>query len=122
MARKTKISKQEYDLVLDQSAVASDILEGERFKFIREYFKVALDYIESSILNNTIKAVDERVTITESIVRIFKTPKKTQVDEMVGQYKFIKKFLTDLQSYKNLKEELEAQIAEDKVIVDDKRV
>jgi hypothetical protein len=45
-------------------------------------------------------------------------PKKIQVDELCGQYKLVKKFFEDLNSFIKLKDKLEQQIAADKVKID----
>jgi hypothetical protein len=116
---KTKITQEEYEKIVNQALAAQEILEDERFQFLRDYFQSTLDYVQSSILNNTIRAADEEVVISEKIKRIFHTPKKIQVDELVGQYKLVNKFFEDLAYYARLKKELDAHISKGIVKVDD---
>lgn len=110
MNKKTKISQEEYKKVEDQSLAARELLEDERFEFIRTYIQGAIDYCEATILNNTIREVQEVVPLSEKVTRIFKTPKKVQVDELVGQYKWLKKFQADIQYYATLKKDLDSGI------------
>lgn len=107
MPRVTTINQKEVDQITSQAAAASEILEDERFQFLRDYLKNATDYTEKSILENTIKDVREIVTISEKLSRLFFTPKKQQIDELVGQYKFIKQFFNDLQQVVMIKRELD---------------
>lgn len=114
------ISKEEYDQIEDRSAVAREFLENDRFQFIRDYFQDNLNYVEKSILNNEITDVEECVTITDKIKRTFFKPKKVQVDELVGQYKLIKKFFNDLNFYVNVKSDLDEATEKGEVIVETK--
>ena len=122
MAKVSTISKEEYKEVLSQAAVASGILEDERFKFLRDYFNNASAYVENSILQNTIHDVREIVTLSDKLTRLFFTPKQLQVDEMVGQYKFIKKFFEDLNQFIKIKDDVEEAIAKGTVKIDDGKI
>lgn len=114
----SKITAEQYKEISEQSLAAREILEDDRFQFIRDYLSSAIEYAESSILNNTIREVQEVVPITEKLTRIFKTPKKVQVDELSGQYKFVKKLLDDLNYYASLQEELDREVSNKRVIVE----
>lgn len=112
---KTRISKQEYDEINEQASAAKELLEDQRFQFYRDYLKEARQSIESSILNNTVREVQESVSITQTIVKTFITPKKQQLDELSGQYKFIEKLENDLHYWVNTQKELHDQIEAGKV-------
>lgn len=118
MAIKT-ISQNEYEAIENQSIAAKELLEDERFAFFREYLESALSYIEKSVLENTVMEVRETHTITDKIIKTFIQPKKVQVDELSGQYKFIKKLLADLEYYAQLKDDLEQEVENKRVVVHD---
>lgn len=116
---KKVVSKQEYELIENQATAARELLEDERFAFLRDYLKSALDYVEKTILENTVMEVRETHTITDKIIKTFIQPKKVQVDELSGQYKFIKKFLADMEYYADLKKQLDAEVEAKRVKLDD---
>lgn len=118
MTKKT-VSKKEYEQIEDQAIAARELLEDERFAFLRDYLKSATDYIEKTILENTVMEVRETHSITDKIIKTFIQPKKVQVDELSGQYKFVKKFLADLEYYADLKKQLDAEIEAKRVHLDD---
>jgi len=113
------ISKKEFEEIQDQAAAATDLLESPRFQFFRDYLKSTSGYVEESILNNTVRDVKEIVTINDRLTKMFFTPKKIQVDELVGQYKLIKKLYADLQQFIVIKKDLDSEIAAGRVKVDD---
>lgn len=116
--KKYQLTQQEYDKIRDQSESAQAFLESATFDFIREYLENATSSIEHSILNNTVKDVTERVTIGQTIKDFF-TPKEVQVDELVGQYKFINRFIGDMQAYANQIKDLDQQIEKGRVKIRD---
>lgn len=122
MAKVSTISKEEYQLIHDQASVADEILTDGRFQFIRDYFKAQSDYVEKSILENTIHEVREIVTISDKLTKLFVTPKQIQVDELSGQYKLIKKFFEDLEQFVQIKKDLEEAIEKGTVKVDEQKV
>lgn len=112
---KSVVTKEELDRIDSQARAASELLEDDRFSFFREYLQEAIESAEQAILNNSIREVQESVTITQSIVKTFITPKKVQIDELSGKYQFAVKILKDLEYWKSLKTQLETEIAEGKV-------
>lgn len=116
---KKQVSSEEYNEIEAQAHAARELLEDERFKFIRDYLQSAIDYIEKSILENTVMEVRETHTITDKMIRTFVQPKQVQVDELSGQYKFIKKFLTDLNYFATIKADLDKEIEAKRVVVND---
>jgi hypothetical protein len=122
---KSQISKEEYEKIAEEARVASLVLDSPDFKFIREYIKNGIASVEQAILNNTIHDVTERVTIAQDQntgyplrQKEFFTPKKQQVDELRGQWKWVKQFLADLQFFAHEKDELDKQILTGKVIIE----
>ena len=117
--KKYTLTQKEYDQIKTQSESARAFLESATFDFIREYLKNSLSSIESSILNNTIRDVTERVTIGQTLKDFF-TPKQVQVDELAGQYKFITKFMGDMQIFADQIKDLDRQIEEGRVKIKDR--
>jgi hypothetical protein len=116
-----KMTQKEYDEIASQSESAQAFLESETFSFIRKYLQNSLSSIEQSILNNTVRDVTERVTIAQTVKEFF-TPKKVQVDEMSGQYKFIQQFLRDMQVYAGNIKDLNEQIEKGRVVIKDEKI
>lgn len=110
MTKKTQITQEEYQKVEEQSLAAKELLEDPRFEFLRTYIQNSITSAEQTILNNTLREVQEVVPISEKVTRIFKTPKKVQVDELAGQYKWVKQFQDDLKYFASQQEELDAGI------------
>lgn len=117
--KKTLISKEEHDKILDEAAVAEMFLNDERFAFLREILLSAQRYAQESIVENTIMKVSEEHNISNTIKKIFTQPKRVQVDELSGQYKLVKKFFEEVREYIDLKDNLQDQISNDKVSVNE---
>lgn len=113
---KQRISLEEYQTTEAEAKAAKEFLEDERFQFIRDYINNSLTSAEQAVLNNTIREVQEIVPISEKLTRIFKQPKKEQVDELAGQYKWIKKFMSDMEFFARGKEDMDDAI-EKKVVI-----
>ena len=107
---KTVISQVEYDQIIDEASVAKQLLTDEKFEFVRQILLSAKEYAKNSILENTVMDVAEEVTVSDRIKKIFRQPKKIQVDELSGQYKLVKKFFDELQGYIDTKDAMVAQI------------
>ena len=114
------ISQAEHQETIDSASAAREILNDERFQFVINYFQDAINYANTSIMTNSIREVQEVIPFTEKLTRIFKIPKKVQVDELIGQYKLATKFLADLQQYIQIEKDLELAIEKKSVIVKDK--
>lgn len=117
--RKTIISQAEHDLIMDEGAAAFEILNEDRFEFVRQLLETPRDYAQKSILENTITDVSEEVTVSDRIKRIFHKTKKAQVDELAGQYTLVNKFFQDLQDRIETKEQLERGVANETIIIQD---
>lgn len=117
MNKKTFISEEELQEVEARSLAAQELLKDERFKFFRDMLDNQLKYAEETVLNNTIREFQEVVPISEKITRIFKTPKKQQVDELAGQYKLIKQQYADLEFYATEYDMLSKAVTDKEVII-----
>lgn len=119
--RKTIITQAEHDLILAEGDAAYEILNEDRFEFVRQLLETPRDYAMKSILENTITDVSEEVTITESIKRIFSRTKKAQVDELSGQYVLVNKFFQDLKDRVDTRDQMLKGINEETIVVQDER-
>ena len=115
---KDSVSQEHYQKTQDEGLAALEILEGERFGFLRDYLNSSKTSIEKSILNNTIREAQEVISISNHLTQIFKKSKQLQVDEEVGKYKFITQLFTDLRTFVLLKEDLDKAIAKKEVILE----
>lgn len=88
----------------DKFATASGFLKEGYLPY--EMLKNELKEAEEIVLTNRVHEVKE-VRILGEIQKIFTTEKKVQVDELVGQIKFIRGYLGELQSWIDRKVELE---------------
>lgn len=110
MPKVSTITQEEVDQISSQALAASEILSDARFQFVRDYLNNQSSYVEKTILENTIHDVREIVTISDKLTRLFFTPKKVQVDELCGQYKFIKQFFADMEQMIQIKKDLDEAI------------
>lgn len=115
--RRTIISSDEYKDISEKASAVKYFLNNPRFQFIREYMTNTTDDVEKRVVNNDILEVREERTITDNIKRIFITPKKPQIDELKGAYKWINKFFLDMEFYVNKKTEVDDAIEKKRVIV-----
>lgn len=93
---KTIITAEEWETIESQAKAAEAILTQKRFKFFIDYLTQAQSEIERMIWNGTIREVREEMTISETLKKVFITPKKEQVQELIGQHKFIGQMLSFL--------------------------
>ena len=97
--RKSIITQDQWEQIQSESFASKDILEGDRYQFIRDYLFSALEDAETKILENRIAEVREETIIDSVRKKIFIIPQKVQVDELVGAYKWIKRFVEDLETF-----------------------
>lgn len=115
--RRSFISEEEYRDISDKSSAAKYFLGHERFQFIREYMNSGSKSALDKIVLNEITEVHEVRTITDSLKKIFITPKKPQVDELRGAYKWIIKFFEDMQMYADLRAKLDDDVEKGRVVI-----
>lgn len=111
------MSGEEYNQIIEQAREAQAILESSGFAFVREYLDNALTSIEEAILDGSVKDVKESLSVGQSVKEFF-TPKKDQIENLIGQRQFIKKFLADLQGFVDMRTSLEKGIESKKIIVE----
>lgn len=95
--KKPTVRAEEWNDIDEKAKAASYFLNNKRFEFIQNYINTSLSEIEDLILNNSVKEVHEESTISDKFKKVFVTPKKVQIDELIGAYKWIKQFMADLE-------------------------
>jgi CHASE3 domain sensor protein len=81
-------------------------------------FQNELKSAEEIVLTNRVHEVREVKVISEFLQKIFTTSKEEQTDELVGQIKFIREFLAEVQSWIDRKVELERMEAAGEITID----
>ena len=116
--RKQTITQDEYDKTINDAEAAKELLEDERFSFLRDHLTNTKASITQTILENRITEVKEVLKISDKLKRIFTTPKIVQVDELVGQYKLISQVRGDLEATARMKKDLEEAVKSKAVIIE----
>lgn len=118
LRKKQTISKEEFSDISDTAAAAEEFLNDARFAHIRELLNNAKAAAEYAILHNTVHDSQEINVVSDLLTRVFRTSKKQNTDELVGQIKLVEKFFADVQTLITIKNELGQEIADKKVLVE----
>lgn len=110
------VSAKDWESIEDNHAFAATFLKKENpgYRILLGDLKEA----EEIILNNRVHEVHELRVISEFLHKTFKTGKKQQVDELVGQIKYIRGYLGELQLWIDRKVELEKLEGEGKIVIE----
>jgi hypothetical protein len=93
---------------------ASTLLKDDNPAYL--ILKTDLEEAREILIHNRIHEVRE-VRIIGEIQKIFTTDKKEQMDELVGQVKYIEGYLAELQSWIQRKVHLEHEEANGKIVI-----
>ncbi len=118
-----RISYEDWVEITDKWATAVGFFKGENRLHVM--LRDALKTAEDIIMENRVHEVHEIHTVTDIFQKVFITPQKVQVDELVGQIKLIRGIFEELNSWVTIKEEAESREAAGKTIIErnrDKRV
>jgi hypothetical protein len=101
--------------IVDRYNYAFDFMKetNPAYAIMREDLKDA----ESIVLENRVHEVKEVHIISDVFQKIFTTEKKVQVDELVGQIKYLRGYFAELQSWIDRKVRLEKLEADGKIII-----
>ena len=102
---KSKITKEYYEKVKEESRVADMFLNSSEFKFIRDILNNSIESISSQILSGI--ASESNVYLTS-----------LQTTDFQAQYRWIKKFLSDMEYFSNLIKQLDKDISNNTVVVE----
>jgi predicted DNA-binding antitoxin AbrB/MazE fold protein len=111
-----KVSFQEWEDIQDKAIYAKKFFDKKNIVYLR--MQESLDEAINIITENRVHEVREEHTISETFKKVFITPKKIQDDELVGQVKFIKNLFAELQSFIDIKEDIEKKEAEGSIIIE----
>jgi hypothetical protein len=114
---KTIVTAEEMEKVESESSAARYFMTNSRFQFIRDYLQTASNDISEKIINNRVTEVREELTITDKLKRIFITNKKVQIDELIGAYKWINQFMSDMQTFVDLPDRYREAESKKKIII-----
>jgi hypothetical protein len=109
-----KINYEEWKQIEDRAAQAELFLNEEN-----ELYKTMVADLEEAqrvILENRIHEVKE-VRFFGEIQKIFTTDKQEQINELVGQYKYIKSFLAEMKTWIDFKRELEKKEGDGQILI-----
>lgn len=104
------VSFEEWEDISKRASYAAQFLQPENP--INITMRESLLQAENMIMENRLREVKEVHVISDTLQKIFTTPKKIQDDEVVGQIKYIRTFLAELQTWIDFKAELERKEAE----------
>ncbi len=110
------ISYEEWQDIMDRFARATQFLDEKNPIYIT--FQEDLKNAENIVLENRIHEVQEVKTITKAFKKIFLTPREEQLNELVGQVKYLRGILAEINSWITRKEELEKQEADGRITID----
>lgn len=123
-----KISFDDWEQITTRASLAAAFFKEDNYTFIT--MKADFEEAEKIILENRIFEVHEEITVSTQesekgiipqLKRIFITPKKIQVDELVGRYKYIKKLFAEFQTWIDFKKELESKEAKGEIEIEHNR-
>lgn len=125
-----KIGFQEWQQIEERARQAEIFMNDSN-----EIYKLMLADLENSkdiILENRIREVHEESVITTKVetteqggvsvipemLKRFITPRKVQVDELVGQYKYLKSFLAEMKTWIDFRDELVKREADGQITIE----
>lgn len=100
-----KVLKDEWDQVISRFNYATRVMEDQ--SPLLALMQADLEKARQIVLENRVHEVQEIRTITKSLKKIFTTPREEQLNELVGQIKYIQSFLREMKTWIDHKEELE---------------
>lgn len=112
---KGTISYEQWQQIEDRARFAKVFLNPENPMY--QILKEDLENAKNTIIEGRVRKVEEvrfqpaqmvgKSLVPEQVKRIFTTPRKIQIDELAGQYKYIRDFLAQVQSWVDIKERYE---------------
>ena len=111
-----QVSIEDWEDIKTRHNLAKKLLKEDNPLYI--LLTESLNKAETMILENRLKEVRESHTITDSLTKVFITPKKVQDDEIVGQIKFLRTLLLELESWVERRDDVEQREAEGRVVIE----
>ena len=111
-----QVSIEDWEDIKTRHSLAKKLLKEDNPLYI--LLTESLSKAETLILENRLKEVRESHKITDSLTKVFVTPKKVQDDEIVGQIKFLRTLLLELESWVERRDDVEQREAEGRVVIE----
>lgn len=110
-----QISYEEWKGISDRFIVAKKFLSPTNplYLLMQEDLKKG----EDIILENRIREVHDITQVTDTLKKVFITKRKIQIDELVGQIKYLRDFFKELNEWISLKEQLEKEEADGRITI-----
>lgn len=109
------ISYNEWKDILDRFTVAKKFLSPDNplYVLMQEDLKKG----EDIIIENRIREVHDITQVTDTLKKVFITKRQIQIDELVGQIKYLRDLFRELQSWIDIKQQLEKEEADGKITI-----
>jgi len=108
------VSYEDWQDIESRFVFASNLLKEDNPAY--QILKTDLEQAREILIHNRVHEVKE-VRIIGELQKIFTTDKKEQMDELVGQIKYIEGYLAELQSWVDRKVQLEHEEAGGKIVI-----
>lgn len=118
--KRRKVTLQEFVQVEADANSALKILNGEEFKFFRDYLVTEKELIVSDFVNNRIHKTTEVIDRQNGSKLEIEHTKEEQMAELSGRFKFIFDLTRYLENVVNNLEELKRLEKEGKIIIEKK--
>lgn len=120
---KQKISADNWEKMLSEAETAKEFLTDKKFEFIRKYLSAS----QSSILERFARESINDVTIQDTqmsqdgsgVSRTVTIPAKKEYSHLAGEFKFIERFINDLQKIVELPIQAKNDVKNGSLIVDE---
>lgn len=109
-----QISFADWKEIEDRFIRATEFMTEDNFLYV--LMQTDLKNAEEIVLTNRVHEVKE-IRIIGEIQKIFTTDKREQMDELVGQIKYIRGIFAEMQTWIDYKTELEKLEADGKIII-----
>lgn len=121
--RKPTVSASEWEKIESDAQAAQELLSQPRFQFLRDYLANTQASITDIFVQNRLKDVTETVYTRDqagavTFKKTLKTTRKEQEYELSGQYQFISRLLSDLETTAKLADDYRKQADEGRIVIE----
>jgi hypothetical protein len=120
--RKHRVTQDEIDRIRAEAKAAMALLTDPEFESVRTYLEQAKEDILHMHAKQSIYDVEEEYKVGDTIRRLF-MPAKKEYTMLAGEYRFIERFVSDLNVKIRLAKDMEEKIQKEELeVVDDREV
>ncbi len=121
--RKPTVSASEWERIESDAQAAQELLSQPRFQFLRDYLANTQASITDIFVQNRLKGVTETIYTRDqngavTFKKTLKTTRREQEYELSGQYQFISRLLTDLETTAKLADDYRKQADEGRIVIE----